>query len=103
MTTNQFTVEVYKKDNRITSRSKSIRSGKNKTGLRFVKFHDHEGLSRKEVEELCKAQYPEAERFVTNIYETYVIRKNMMSGEEYKERYNTPSYCSPSSESYWSM
>jgi len=30
-------------------------------------------------------------------------RKNMMSGVEYTETVNTPAYCSPSSESYWSM
>jgi hypothetical protein len=26
-----------------------------------------------------------------------------MGGAEFKERYDTPYYCSPSSESYWSM
>jgi hypothetical protein len=37
------------------------------------------------------------------IHETFVTRKNMMSGVEFQERYDTPYYCSPSSESYWSM
>ena len=41
--------------------------------------------------------------FVVYVYETYVTRKNFMNGVEFKERYDTPSYCSPSSESYWSM
>jgi hypothetical protein len=27
----------------------------------------------------------------------------MMGGGEYQERYDTPRYCSPSSEAYWSM
>jgi hypothetical protein len=27
----------------------------------------------------------------------------MMGGAEFKERYDTPYYCSPSSETYWSM
>lgn len=31
-----------------------------------------------------------------------VVRTNLMSGKEYMESVNTPSYCSPSSESYWS-
>jgi len=39
----------------------------------------------------------------TNNIEAKVKRVNMMSGKEYYESVNTPSYCSPSSESYWSM
>ncbi len=35
--------------------------------------------------------------------EKTVERKNMMSGKTYTESVNTPSYCSPSSEAYWSM
>lgn len=35
--------------------------------------------------------------------EKMVERTNLLSGEKYMERVNTPSYCSPSSESYWSM
>ena len=36
------------------------------------------------------------------INETYVTRTSAMSGEEFQERYDTPYYCSPSSETYWS-
>tara|TARA_B110000211_G_C13890296_1_gene469267 strand:- start:222 stop:500 length:279 start_codon:yes stop_codon:yes gene_type:complete len=32
-----------------------------------------------------------------------VEKTNMMSGKKYMEDINTPNYCSPSSESYWSM
>ena len=32
-----------------------------------------------------------------------VTKINLMSGEEYQERADTPIYCSPSSETYWSM
>ena len=35
--------------------------------------------------------------------ERKVAKRNMMSGEEYTESVNTPSYMSPASESYWSM
>ena len=35
--------------------------------------------------------------------EAIVQRKNLMSGQPFFERINTPHYCSPSSESYWSM
>tara|TARA_R110000868_G_scaffold348788_2_gene609960 strand:- start:1077 stop:1361 length:285 start_codon:yes stop_codon:yes gene_type:complete len=34
--------------------------------------------------------------------EKQVYRKNLMSGNLYLEAVNTPSYCSPASESYWS-
>lgn len=40
-------------------------------------------------------------------YEAYwgemVERTNLLSGKTFFERRDTPSYCSPSSESYWSM
>lgn len=34
--------------------------------------------------------------------EKKVERTNLMSGEKYMESVNTPRFCSPSSESYWS-
>lgn len=34
--------------------------------------------------------------------EKMVERVNMMSGQTYMESVNTPNYCSPSSEAYWS-
>lgn len=37
------------------------------------------------------------------LIEKMVKRVNMMSGKEYYESVNTPNYCSPASESYWSM
>lgn len=44
----------------------------------------------------------EAGDFHDNI-EKMVTRVNLMSRKEYEERANTPRYCSPASESYWSM
>ena len=41
--------------------------------------------------------------FIVEVFETYVTRKNAMTGKEYQERYDTPYHCSPSSESFWSM
>lgn len=35
--------------------------------------------------------------------EKMVKRVNLMSGKAYYESVNTPNYCSPSSEAYWSM
>ena len=103
MSDKQFTIEVYKKDKRITRNSDSVRWGKNKPGLRFILKQDYEGKTREELEELCRTGYHESKNFITEIHETYVTRKHIKSGEEYRERYDLPYYCSPSSESYWSM
>ena len=103
MNDNRFTLEVYKEDKRFTRRSKTVQWGKNKPGLRFVLKEDYEGKTREELEALCKSNYPENKKFVTEIHETFVTRVNIMSGTEYQERYDLPYYCSPSSESYWSM
>jgi hypothetical protein len=32
-----------------------------------------------------------------------VTKTNLLSGKEYQEASNTPGFCSPSSEAYWSM
>ncbi len=44
----------------------------------------------------------EINEYYNNI-EKQVERVNLMSGKTYMESINTPSYCSPASESYWSM
>ena len=48
------------------------------------------------------AAIAEADYYYKTI-EKFVTKKNMMSDKEYTESVNTPSYMSPSSESYWSM
>lgn len=50
-----------------------------------------------------KIQGVNTDRIRYDVQETYVTRRNLMSGNEYQERYDTPLYCSPSSETYWSM
>ena len=44
----------------------------------------------------------EAEYYYAKV-EKQVTKINMMTGKEYKESINSPHYCSPSSETYWSM
>ena len=44
----------------------------------------------------------EVDYYHANI-EKQVERVNMMTGKKYYESVNTPRYCSPSSEAYWSM
>lgn len=86
-----YTVEVYKKDRRI------------KSGERLDRKVDHSTCDRAAIVEVYAAKYPESKGYRFEIHETYVLRKNMMGGAEYQERYDTPHYCSPSSEAYWSM
>lgn len=93
-----YTVEVYKADKRI---KKDERYGKNKVGLRFVEVKDFAPVTESYI--LTVQRDLEAAGYITKLFETYVTRTNMMGGAEYQERYDTPRYCSPSSESYWSM
>ena len=86
-----FTVELYKKDSRT------------KSGERLVSKVDHDVESLATLEYVTQRRYPTSAGYRFEIHETYVTRKNMMSGAEYQERYDTPWHCSPSSETYWSM
>jgi hypothetical protein len=93
----EYTFEIYKKDNRI---KRDERYGRNKKGLRFVEVKDFAPVTRDYIETLADDYRKEG--VVVHVYETFVSRKNMMSGKEYLERYDTPYYCSPSSETFWS-
>ena len=44
----------------------------------------------------------EVDHFHTFI-EKSVVKRNIMNGNQFVEKVNTPYYCSPSSETYWSM
>ncbi len=92
-----YTVEVYKTDRRI---KKDARYSKDKVGLRFVKVVDFAPTTRTHI--LTVQRDFEMAGFVARVHETFVTRTNMMSGKEMQERYDTPYYCSPSSEAYWS-
>lgn len=87
----QYTVEIYKKDKRV------------KTGERLVSKKDYDTDNLSMLEHTVKHTYRASQGFRYEIHETYVTRKNLMSGKEFTERYDTPYFCSPSSESYWSM
>ena len=86
-----FTVEIYKTDKRT------------KSGERLVSKTDYDTDNLSMLEHTVKHTYRVSQGFRYEIHETFVTRKNMMSGQEFKERYDTPYYCSPSSETYWSM
>lgn len=84
-----YTVEIYKKDART------------KIGERMVVKEDYDTDNKSMLEKSIKDQLASNERY--EIHETYVTRKSAMNGQEFQERYDTPYYCSPSSETYWSM
>jgi len=93
-----FTVELYKTDRRI---KRDERYGRNKAGLRFVEAVDFTPSTQDYINTVAVDMQKRG--YVVKVFETFVTRKNMMSGYEYQERYDTPSFCSPSSESFWSM
>ena len=86
-----YTVEIYKTDART------------KKGERMVSKTDYETTDKSMLEHTVKHTYRASQGYRYEIHETYVTRTNMMGGKAYQERYDTPRYCSPSSEAYWSM
>lgn len=81
-----YTVEIYKLDKR------------RKDGKKLVYKTDFTDTTLDQMERM----YPVRKGHVRMIHETYVTRKNLMTGQEFQERYDRPYFCSPSSESYWS-
>jgi hypothetical protein len=86
-----YTVELYKADRR------------KKSGERLVQKTDHSTHSKTVLAEVYDKEYPASRGYRYEIHETMVKRVNLMGGAEFMERYDTPYFCSPSSESYWSM
>ena len=84
-----YTVEIYRKDLR------------KKEGERLVLKKDYDTDNKITLEKSVRDHLAANERY--EIHETYVTKTNMMSGKQFQERYDTPYYCSPSSETYWSM
>jgi hypothetical protein len=86
-----YTVEIYKKDRR------------KKSGERLFAKTDYDTDNLSMLEHTVKHTWRASQGFRYEIHETWVKRTNLMGGAEYTERYDTPRYCSPSSEAYWSM
>ena len=84
-----YTLEVYKADRRI------------KGGYRLVEKPDFEPVTRDYIETVAEAKQEQG--FIVKIFETFVTKTNLIGGKEFTERYDTPHFCSPASESYWSM
>jgi len=86
-----YTVEIYKKDKR------------NKIGERLVLKKDYDTDNLSMLEHTVKHTWRVSQGFRYVIHKTMVTCTNIVSGDDYQERYDTPSSCSPSSETYWSM
>ena len=93
-----YTIETYKKDNRI---KRDERYGRNRVGLRFVEVVDFAPSTKDYIDTVVTDMT--ARGYVVKLFETFVTRKNMMNGKAYQERYDTANFCSPSSESFWTM
>ena len=86
-----YTVEIYKLDKRT------------KKGERLVSKTDYDVTEQTMLEHTVKHTYRASQGYRYEIHETMVTKTNLMGGKEFTERYDTPYYCSPASESYWSM
>ena len=73
-----YTLEVYISDHRFKAKEHMI----NKLDLTNVTLE--------EVNEQIVRRYREDPRYRFVINETYKIRKNLLSGQEFKDRYDTP-------------
>lgn len=85
----EYTLEIYKKDRRT------------KEGRRLYAKQDFAPSTKDYIEVVAEAKRKLG--FEVDVFETFVTKKNLIGGREFQERYDTPYYCSPSSESYWSM
>ena len=83
-----YTLEVYKKDRRI------------KAGRRLVEKHDYAPVTRDYIDTVVERL--SGKGITVKLFETFVTKRNLMGGREFTERYDTPHFCSPASESYWS-
>ena len=85
----EYTLELYKSDKRT------------KEGKRLYAVQDFEPVTKDYIETV--AEQKRKLGFTVVVIETYIERKNLMTGIAYRERYDTPYFCSPSRESFWSM
>jgi hypothetical protein len=92
-----YTLEIYKADRRI---KRDARYGKDKAGLRFVESRDFAPVTADFIK--YAAEGVRQMGYVVTVHETFVEMVNLQSGKKFQERYDTPYYCSPRSETYWS-
>jgi len=84
----EYTLEIYKADKRT------------KKGRRLVEVQEFTATDAG-IKTLADAIRESG--FIVEVFATFVTTRNLMTGKEFQERYDTPYFCSPRSESYWSM
>ena len=84
----EYTLEIYKQDKRT------------KEGRRLYAKEDFAPVTKDYIQAVAEGKRKLG--FIVEVFETFVTRKNLQSGREFQERYDTPYFCSPSSESFWS-
>ena len=85
----EYTLEIYKQDKRT------------KEGRRLYAKQDFAPSTKDYISTVAEAKRKLG--FIVEVFETFVVQKNLMTGTTFKERYDTPYFCSPSRESFWSM
>ena len=89
-----YTIKIFKFDKRC------------KDGTKFVGRYQYSDKTfenmEAEIKDLTSKLYP-ASKFCFELHETWIVRKNFMTGKEYKEHFETAHCCSPSNETFWSM
>jgi hypothetical protein len=89
----EYTVEVYLADRRF------------KEGEHLINKHDLKDVTQEQAEQWgpnCYAKdYSRTYRF--EVHQTWIERRNFMTNQPIKERYDTPWCSSVASETYWSM
>jgi hypothetical protein len=85
----EYTLEIYKADKRT------------KEGRRLCAKQDFAPSTKDYINTVADAKRKLG--FTVEVFETFVTKQNLMGGKEFQERYDTPYFCSPASESYWSM
>jgi len=85
----EYTLEIYKADKRT------------KEGRRLYAKQDFAPSTKDYISAVAESKRKLG--FIVEVFETFVVQKNLMTGTTFKERYDTPYFCSPSRESFWSM
>ena len=91
---NKWVVEVYRKDARC------------KAGEKLQEKFEYQGVTEAGMQTLIEnmqtSAFPTAKYRVVFHPATKIV-KNLMTGNDVEIAYDTPRYCDPSSEAYWSM
>ena len=84
-----ITVEVYKADRRVNG------------GERLVRKVDHSTNDMAAVKAVYDKDFTKEQGYKVEYHTTYMVSTNLLTKEEFVERYDTPYACSPSSETFW--